>query len=223
MYQQIESYRPFFKLKYSYGHPLSLMETSVCCTQRDEFVRKYSWSIPTHEAVKEVSQFIDDPVLSVGAGRGLWEYLLSLETSYPIKAIDKKVPDKTYYPVEEISIQNFHEKYPILFTSWAPYCEGMASVAVLRQKPKRIIYIGEEPGGCVAEDHFFVLSEVYYKVTKEIFIPCWVGIHDRIVIFDRNDTPFTEEYEETNEHDKHDEHNKQEGPSTEDYEVIDVM
>lgn len=196
MYQEIEQYQPFYSFRYDFRNPPPWEEYGSNFSKRHEFVNRYSWAIPTREAVKEVAQFIDAPVLSVGAGRGLWEYLLSLETTQPIKAIDKEPPKETYYPVEAIPIKNFNDKYPILFTSWAPFSGGMASVAVLKQKPKRIIYIGEEPGGCVAEDHFFVLTDVYYTITKEISIPQWMGIHDRIVIFDRNDTPFTEEYEE---------------------------
>jgi hypothetical protein len=45
---------------------------------RAAFIDRYSWSIPTKEAVEEIKNFVGgDQVLEIGSGNGLWAKLLN--------------------------------------------------------------------------------------------------------------------------------------------------
>jgi hypothetical protein len=55
---------------------------------RKPFIYNYSWAIPSPEAIAEIAAFIgDDKCLEIGAGRGLWAFLLK-EAGVPIIATD---------------------------------------------------------------------------------------------------------------------------------------
>lgn len=44
---------------------------------REEFLAKYAWAVPTKHAIEEIGRFVGgDTLLEVGAGSGLWAFLL---------------------------------------------------------------------------------------------------------------------------------------------------
>lgn len=73
-------------------NPLTFLQDTMI---RHPFVYNYSWAIPSREAIKEITAFIgSDKCLEVGAGNGLWAFLLK-EAGVTIKATDSYTEHST--------------------------------------------------------------------------------------------------------------------------------
>ncbi|NMA84055.1 MAG: hypothetical protein GX962_09355 [Epulopiscium sp.] len=95
----------------------------------------------------------------------------------------------TWVHVDEIDAVEAVEKYKnvdILIMSWPPYQNDIAFEVLNKMRMVnpdcRMVYIGEEEGGCTANDKFFSLieeieDESFHKVKLEF--QNWSGIHDR--------------------------------------------
>ena len=154
---------------------------------RHNFLLQYSFAMPDVNSIRKIVDFIDADVLSVGAGKGLWEHLITLELKnrqkeYVVRAIDHKKYDDVYYQVELLDINELEEKYPILFLSW-PHCNNMDSLALSKNNPVKVIYIGEKYGGCTGSDEFHCKLQQDYKKVEKVRIKCWMGTHDRVVLY----------------------------------------
>jgi len=162
--------------------------------QREEFVKNYSWAIPSEKAVQKIKDFAGgQTILEVGAGLGLWAKLLkdsgvsivptdlSLKNDY----VAKKDP---YINVEEIGHLEAIQKYghhKILMMIWPPYDHPMANETLKAFKGKKIIFVGEGRGGCTGCDNFFKELEKNWVETDYIAIPNWLGMHDSLMFFVR--------------------------------------
>lgn len=51
--------------------------------------------------------------------------------------------------------------------------------------PEKVIYIGEESGGCCEIPAFFEYMEEYYDLVENVTIPQWSYIYDQIYLFKR--------------------------------------
>lgn len=86
LYTEIEKKGPRAKpFNHPEFKPLSYIQDTM---RRPPFVYNYSWAIPTPEAITEIAKFVGtDKCLEVGAGRGLWAFLLK-EAGVSITATD---------------------------------------------------------------------------------------------------------------------------------------
>lgn len=158
-------------------------------TTRHKFIMEYSFAMPDANSIRKIVDFIDDDLLSVGAGKGLWEHLISLELknqgkNYVIRSIDIQNYENTFYPVEKLDINELQETYPILFLCW-PHCNNMDLVALTKNNPVKVIYIGERSGGCTGSDEFHHHLKKNYQKIDKINIKRWMGSHDRLVLYTR--------------------------------------
>ena len=183
----ITSFYRFTNLNDDYIKVKHMGGVYVIHTTRADFVKNFSWAVPDINSIEKIVNFIDADVLSMGAGNGLWEYLIDIGLknqgkNYIIRAIDNQQYPNQYYPVQLMDIEQLTETYPILFICW-PDCTGMDITAVTKNNPNKIIYIGEENGGCTGCYDFHEALDQDYQVVEEIDIHQWMGVHDKIVLY----------------------------------------
>lgn len=162
---------------------------------RGKLTSKYSWAIPNEEALSAIARYA--PILEIGAGTGYWAHLLR-QMGVDVVALDSHPPREdtdhnSYHPFKAtwthvrkpfgpgLSVYHKHA----LFLCWPPYATSMARRWLLRYPGDTVIYIGEGPSGCNADDSFFFHLERLFEQVEEVTIPQWPGLHDRMTIWRR--------------------------------------
>jgi hypothetical protein len=170
--------------------------------RRRELVSMYSWSVPDPPTVDFVVEHSKGRIVDPIAGTGYWTYLLA-QSGVDCVAYDKDPPQ----PSNE---SNLWHKYSstfgfvrqgdavdavtvvspskTLFLSWPPYDELVAYEVLHAYRGERLIYIGEGNGGCTADETFFAELEAGWTEVASHTIAQWSGIHDFVMVFDRNRT-----------------------------------
>jgi len=161
---------------------------------RPRFVFKYAWSIPHKKALEVIASH--GPIVEIGAGNGYWAYLLA-NMGVDVVAYDIATDSgmyggtnssywKLWFEVEK-GDERMAAKYKdrSLFLCWPAYNSPMAEKALKSYKGDTVIYIGEDKGGCTANDKFFVNLEKNFDEVESIELHVWPGIHDRLYIFKR--------------------------------------
>lgn len=72
-----------------------------------------------------------------------------------------------------------------LFLCWPPYRSNMASNCLRWHKSQRIIYVGEGNGGATATNAFHDHLTKNFEEIQSLAIPQWVGLHDRLWVYER--------------------------------------
>jgi len=158
---------------------------------RKKFTKSYSWSYPTKSMITAMTKFIDgDKVISIGAGSGYIEHLLSDHGVTMVIGTDnmKRKYKKYHHPIEKLNAIDAIKKYNdhnTLLLSWPEYDDSMASNALKLFTGDKLIYIGEEYGGCTGDDEFHEMLEESWKLIKNIEIPNYYGIHDSVYLYVR--------------------------------------
>lgn len=156
---------------------------------RGALVRWYSWAIPDEEALGIVGK--TGSVVEIGAGGGYWAALLRAR-GVEVHAYDPH-PGKTVWSEHlwtDVSVGKTRpvENHPgsTLFLCWPSYTSRFAEVAArryLRAGGRRIVYVGEEEGGCCADDGFFDLVSHLVEVERHP-IMSFAGIHDNLIVWE---------------------------------------
>lgn len=144
--------------------------------KRQDLVEEYSWAVPREDVILYLAEF--DNLLEIGAGNGYWAKLID-EAGGDVRATDIDPPEDTYTEVEQAGWRDLVgdiENAAVLMV-WPPYDEGVAE-NVARRKPNHILYVGEQRGGCTAEDEFFDIVEQEYGVVGKLDLQSYTGIHD---------------------------------------------
>jgi hypothetical protein len=164
---------------------------------RSTLCQKYSFAIPTEEAIKGIVKH--SPIIEIGAGNGYWAHLIE-QFGGKIVAFDNNKRNqewsksskhknyfvKNWFPVkygDEKEIKNYPDH--TLFLCWIEYCGEYGLNCLKRYKGKYFIHIGEGEGGCTANDEFFEYLRKYFKQIKSPYIPRWYGIYDYLEIYKR--------------------------------------
>ncbi len=160
-------------------------------SKRTAAVKKYSWAIPTDEAISAIVAC--GPIIEIGAGKGYWAGLVA-KAHGDIVATDKFNPpdndftDKRrgYHKIEQLSaldaVRQYHNR--ALLTIWPSYRESWTSEALaeyLNIGGKTVIYVGEDSGGCTGDERFHELLDEL-AIVRTIGLPQWAGIHDYMEI-----------------------------------------
>lgn len=165
---------------------------------RSKLVSKYAWAIPDSWAIYELVS--NSPIVEIGAGTGYWASLVSA-CGGQIVAFDQHPPrdseGKNHYhpdPYQWFDVQEggpeMAANYPqhTLFLCWPPYDDDFATrtlQAYMDAGGRSLIYVGEDYGGCTADDTFFSLLKKYWEQTKFHSIPVWYGMHDAMYVYHR--------------------------------------
>ncbi|MEX2431133.1 MAG: hypothetical protein WD645_04360 [Dehalococcoidia bacterium] len=172
--------------------------------RRRRFMAAYGWTVPTPAAISAAGDFVGDrQLLEIGAGNGLWAYLLSAygvavtatddhSWAAPPPGVKTKPPSGfpvqpgRFYPVEQLDAQEAVQKYQAhhaLLLCWPPYGKSMAFRALSAFQGDRMVYIGDK--GCTADDVFHAELQQRWQQQDIIHVPTWPGIHDAVYLYER--------------------------------------
>lgn len=187
--------------------------------------RAFSWAVPDKCAIEAIAEYSPNGVIEVGAGSGYWARMLH-EHGVDVKATDlhpagcpcreeHPFSDGTsWFPVKvgtALTASRFIERTLLLV--WPPMSDmaAMAANEFWHRGGERLIYVGEGPGGCTADDIFFArlgeepwcrrcdwpdsdTSEPHdcpkqvtqrWRRVEAVYIPQWEGIHDALFVYER--------------------------------------
>jgi hypothetical protein len=180
---------------------------------RDALVQEYAWSIPDPGALAFVARHLAPHAVEIGAGTGYWAWLLS-QMGVKMVCYDLYPPQLTgqnryhsprstgsrthqpgdlcletrdiFYPVQSGN-HEMARNYPdhTLFLNWPPYDDPMAYDTLRAYTGNKLVYIGEECGGCTGDDKFFELLSQEWEDVADCPIVQWWGIHDSITVYER--------------------------------------
>lgn len=167
---------------------------------RDWYINKCGFAVLTQEFVQACAEkFKDRHILEVMAGSGYFSYGLKKFGAKNVIATDTnewamdakrmrsnkfKNWSTPYMPIEQLDAVEAIKKYPdtdLVIMSWPPYTEhsGYEVAKACEERGLELLYIGEDQGGCTADDDFFDL--VYQYETTLLFrdyFRQFQGIHD---------------------------------------------
>ena len=156
---------------------------------RRECISKYGFAILTEKALRAVKKYA--PIVEIGAGTGYWAY------EFQKREIDyiatEPYPNgfhfnhsKLWVKMKKMTGVKAARKYPdrTLLMCWPSYDERWPARAIKAYEGNQLIYVGEGRGGCTGDDRFHELLDSW-DLKETINIPQWIGIHDRIEVFER--------------------------------------
>jgi hypothetical protein len=161
---------------------------------RTKLARRYAFAVPSPDALACIARY--GPILQIGAGTGYWALLLRRDYGVDIRAYDARPPragrrnaygfSRTYAPVLRGGVRQA-ARFPdrTLFLCWPPLGSSMAANCLTRYTGSTVIVIGEDAGGCTANDRFFELLDQEWTEIETIDLPQWEGIHDDLRVFRR--------------------------------------
>lgn len=155
---------------------------------RRVYVVRYAWAIPNDAALEVLARLA--PIVEVGAGGGYWAGMLRAR-GVDVLAYDRRpasLPwaDRAWSTVERDG-EGVAGEHPgrTLFLCWPPLGEPMAANALRAYRGRHVVYVGEGPGGCTADDSFHDLLCQHFELVEEVDIPQWPGIHDCLEVWRR--------------------------------------
>jgi hypothetical protein len=168
-------------------------------TMRRVLVVKYSWAIPSNEAIAKAVESCPR-IVEVGAGRGYWANLLAAAGA-EVVAYEPTVEGNQlngnpwfacpqayglYFPVQRGDSTEC-AKHPehALFLCWPPYNDPMALRALESYQGNQLLYVGEGAGGCCGDDAFWEKIEREWREEWSCRVPRWPGMNDFMVLYSR--------------------------------------
>jgi hypothetical protein len=153
---------------------------------RTEFTSRYSWAVPTHEAVATIAQRCTR-VVDFGAGTGYWDALLA-QSGVTVRAVDNwswGKPEQLWFPVETGSfpwLDQFDSSWCLLMV-WPP--KGpMPVTALTHWKGSTLIYVGEFMRGTGDPLFHWVLLTAFDAI-ESVELPHWWNRNDWLYVFER--------------------------------------
>ncbi|MFE9192026.1 hypothetical protein ACFYL6_20715 [Micromonospora sp. NPDC007208] len=165
--------------------------------KRTDYVKQYAWTITDPETVTFVAEHSLDRLVDPMAGTGYWAWLLTqagVDTAaYDLNppAPDSEANDWHRNVAAHLTVGEANAKDSVawsasrtLLLSWPPY--GFDACPILdAYKGGRVIYIGEDWGGCCGDDGMFEAFERdWVKVAERVPVQ-WDGLHDVVHVYDR--------------------------------------
>ena len=163
---------------------------------REQMRQEYCFAVLTHEMIDKIKPY--GPILEVGAGTGYWAYEFKkrgvnyLATdAHPGRGNKYFAGAKAWSKVETRTAVEAVRCYldRTLLMCWPEYCETWPVEALKEYKGDIFIYIGEEEGGCCADDDFFEYLHSHWDEREELDMPQFFGLHDVAIIYERIPPP----------------------------------
>lgn len=163
---------------------------------RRAFVSRFAWAIPGEGALSAIVEH--GPVLEVGAGSGYWAHELAKRGVDIVATDPSPAPcepgasqgyrfEKAWHPVVKMEGLTALRKFPgraLLFV-WPCYARAWSGKVLARFRGSTVLYVGEGVGGCTGDSRFHALLAARFECIREVPIPQWSGIHDRLWIYRR--------------------------------------
>lgn len=170
---------------------------------RQALSHRYSWAIPTPEALETIAAL--SPILEIGAGTGYWAWLLRRQGAEVIaldqapvetgindyhRPQDAGAPVHSWHPVAPAPRDGdprFHTDWQrhTLLLCWPPYGTSMARRYLRQFRGENLVYIGEAGGGCTGDEEFHEALRRNWTVVSSQSLPNWSRIHDRLYHYRR--------------------------------------
>lgn len=159
---------------------------------RFEFCRRISWSVPDTSSLKTAAEFLEgETCVDYGAGLGLWSLLLQREgiDIVPVDVPRNSKPGslhceedaEEFTPVlrvkDPLSWVDQHS-FSVVFVSWPRYECPETAKFISGVNPRKLVFIGEDRGGCTGDDSLFDLMQSHFEEVGTFSVPQWFGIHD---------------------------------------------
>ncbi len=159
---------------------------------KDALTKRYSWAIPTDEAIAAIAAFAPQ-IVDLGAGAGYWDHLLA-DAGADVVALDDWSwgrPAKLWHPVATGSERDVAPHWHrALMMVWPPRPERswpggqMAARALEVWHGDRVVYVGEIMRGNASPEFFSGLAREFHLV-KRIAIPQWWNRSDAVFLLER--------------------------------------
>lgn len=172
------------------GDPLAAL-----ARHRLPLVQKYSWAIPSCEALRALAR--RSPLVEIGAGTGYWAWLLR-QMGADVVAYDIEPAIPQYTSVEHgTAASATHHGNRTLFLCWPPANNPMAVDAVRAHAAvggRNLAFIGERDiasvgESCTGDDSFHEELARRYALVEEVAIPQWWGLKDALYFYRRKRRP----------------------------------
>jgi hypothetical protein len=166
--------------------------------RRRELASKFSWAIPTEQALSVLAKHA--PLVECGAGMGYWSALLRARRVDAI-AYDLSPPggdaQNEYHrgergPWIEVRAASAaaaarRHRERALFLCWPPYDDDASSYAALRAYRGEVaIHVGERDEGATGSVRFHRELRLNWTLIEEVDLPHWPGLRDRLMVYRRN-------------------------------------
>ena len=172
------------------------LETARRHANRGHLRRTYSWAIPNDAALDAIAEL--GPVVELGAGGGYWTRLLR-ERGVEVAAFDRNPPPpegrkrgwswRRWAEVKPggLGVLESHPDHTLLLCWPSPGNTRTCWAAeALRLAPqRRLVYVGEELGGCVGSDLFHHRLRDQFRLIRETVIPRWSLTNDLLQVLER--------------------------------------
>jgi hypothetical protein len=165
--------------------------------KRTDYVKQYAWTITDPETVAFVAEHSRGRLVDPMAGTGYWAWVLTqLGVDVAAYDLNPPAPDRednhwhrnvtahaTVGRADAVESVCLHSDRTLLL-SWPPY--GFDARPILDAfKGDRVVYIGEDWGGCCGDDGLFETFERgWVKVAERVPVQ-WDGMHDIVHVYDR--------------------------------------
>lgn len=161
---------------------------------RESFVRTMAWAVPSKKTIERIVQFTNS-ILEVGAGLGLWAFLLK-NAGVTVTATDLYSRRANYVDPNSVNFTEVIDmagmeavkahglRHDTLMLCWPPYSDPLAYEALMAFAGQKLVYIGE-CGGCTADENFAKLIESDFTLEDSLHIPQWYGLHDELFLYKR--------------------------------------
>jgi hypothetical protein len=169
------------------AHAAGLGRSGLCA--------RYSWSIPSPGDMAWLRQMLDgQSIVEIGAGSGYWAWQLA-QVGVAVAAYDPVPPGpdnsfnqhKLYHPVAEGDHGKAAE-HPgrALMLCWPSCGASFAKEALHHYRGDTVIYIGEDEGGCCADERFHrILRRDFEHVGSSPKHVTYWGIHCDLSVWRR--------------------------------------
>ena len=156
---------------------------------RDRFTQTFGFAVLTHEEIRLIQGY--GPILEIGAGTGYW----AMELSHAGTSIIATGPgySREYFrdsprwtEVLPLEARDAIWQHPgrNLLMCW-PHTAGWTWEAARTFQGKHLIYVGENGMGCTGGPVLNETPEERYRLSREIEIPRFQGMHDRLQVWTR--------------------------------------
>ena len=147
---------------------------------RKELCTKYSYSVPTEEAILKISEWASDEIFDWGSGSGYWAWLLS-QVGSKVTCLDNKPPPYSWMPIDKSAVP--HDYHQTLMIGWPERDSNSSLNVLLSYKGQKLIYIGELFRGCAIPNFFAALFQ-QWDLVEMINIPQWYNRTDKVYLFE---------------------------------------
>lgn len=163
---------------------LAILKDRELYYNRSILVHKFSWAVPSAAALDEIKTFCKGRrVIEIGAGTGYWASLLQArgQTVVPVDSCKEPV-DCQYTQVTKADGSQFLRAHDtsedVLMCCWPRSMEDWLEAF----EGQGLIWIGELDG---ATD-YIPEEEDLWQLHKELMIPQFMGMRDRLRMYTRN-------------------------------------